>query len=1089
MAACPACGHENPAEARFCNACAAPLTAAPETRREERKIVTVLFADLVGFTSRAERLDPEDVRALLAPYWERLRGEIERFGGTVEKFIGDAVMALFGAPIAHEDDPYRAVRAALAIRDWVRESGEELQARIAVNTGEALVLLGARPSEGEGMAAGDVVNTAARLQSAAPVNGILVGETTYRATRDLIEYEEREPVVAKGKAEPLPVWEALDTRSRIAVEIVPTGELVGRKRELELLAGALERARSEREPQLVTVSGVPGIGKSRLVGELFGIVEADEELITWRQGRSLSYGEGVSFWALGEIVKAEVGVLGSDSREAGEEKLAPVLADLLPEGEREWVAAHLRPLLGLAADEARGGEDRSESFAAWRRFLEALAERRPTVLVFEDLQWADDALLDFVDELPEWVAGVPLLVVCTTRPELFERRPGWSGGKRNALAISLGPLSDEETARIVAVALESPLMDAAKQAAVLARAGGNPLYAEQYARMVTEGLGADAELPETVQGIIAARIDLLAPDEKALLQDASVMGRLFWPSAIDASEDRLHALVRKEFIRRERRSSIEGESEYAFAHALVRDVAYSQIPRSARFEKHRRAAEWIETLPPDRAADRADLLAHHYTSALELGAAAGLDTSALVEPARFALREAGDRALALNAFQAAERHYSAALDLSPGEDERARLLLARGRSRMQVGGDALADFEAALAAAADVELIVEAETAAAEKCWYLGDRDAADAHAERALALVADLEPSRAKADALTQRARLLMLAGDHQKAIETATLALELSESLGLEHLQASALITRGTTAGGDSADLLRGIEIAERVKDAHQVNRGLNNLAESSMRAGALSGIAGIYARMRAEAEQYGSRNALHWLDAQECAFQHACGDWDAATAFADTVIAQAEADEGSYMEAQARSVRAMIDHARGGGEAAVAEAARSAEAARRLKDPQAVGPSVAVLALLLARERRVSEAAALVDELLAACRERGQVGYYTWAPDLTWAAVELGRERELIPVMRYHAPSPWVDAPALACAGDFVGASAMLRDCGAETDAAEASLYAAQRLLEAGDRAGADEQLALARAFYRRVGATQRMRVAESLLAATA
>src|SRR5438874_5265133 len=358
MPTCPVCEQQNPEVARFCLACGAALVAAEE-RREERKVVTVLFADLVGFTSRAQKLDPEDVRAVLSPYWERLRTELGRLGGTVEKFIGDAVMAVFGAPVAHEDDPERAVRAALAIRDWVREE-DDLQVRIAVNTGEALVLLGARPAEGEGMVAGDIVNTAARLQAAAPVNGILVGETTYRATRDLIEYAEREPVVAKGKADPLRVWEALASRFRVSVEIVPTGELIGRRRELELLAGALERARSEREPQLVTVSGVPGIGKSRLVGELFAIVDADEQIVAWRQGRSLPYGEGVSFWALGEIVKAEIGVLGSDSREVGEEKLAAVLADLLPGADRDWVAAHLRPLLGLAADEPRGGEDRGE---------------------------------------------------------------------------------------------------------------------------------------------------------------------------------------------------------------------------------------------------------------------------------------------------------------------------------------------------------------------------------------------------------------------------------------------------------------------------------------------------------------------------------------------------------------------------------------------------------------------------------------------------------------------------------------------------------------------------------------------------------
>ena len=325
MVVCSACGRENPSDSRFCNSCGAPLASTPEARREERKIVTVLFADLVGFTSRAERLDPEDVRALLDPYWQHLRAELERFGGTVEKFIGDAVMAPFGAPLAHEDDPERAVRAALAIRDWVRETEEDLQVRIAVNTGEALVLLGARPSEGDGMAAGDVVNTAARLQSAAPVNGVLVGESTYRATRHVIDYEGAEPVVAKGKSEPLAVWEAVEPRSRATIEAVSSAPLVGRADELDLLVGSLQRARRDREPQLVTVAGVPGIGKSRLVAELYAVVDDDDEIIAWRRGRCLSYGVGVSLWALGEIVKAELGVLESDSRAETEAKLATAL--------------------------------------------------------------------------------------------------------------------------------------------------------------------------------------------------------------------------------------------------------------------------------------------------------------------------------------------------------------------------------------------------------------------------------------------------------------------------------------------------------------------------------------------------------------------------------------------------------------------------------------------------------------------------------------------------------------------------------------------------------------------------------------------
>jgi len=274
--------------------------------------VTVLFADLVGFTSRAESLDPEDVDAILRPYHEQLRSELERHGGTVEKFIGDAVMALFGAPVAHEDDPERAVRAALAIREAMTDDGR-LQVRIAVTTGEALVTLGARPSEGEGMAAGDVVNTAARLQSAAPVNGILVDETTYRATRDVIHYDEADPVSAKGKADQVPVWEATEARARFGADVVQAGaRLVGRRRELDSLADALARAREERSPQLVTLVGVPGIGKSRLVYELYALVDAEDELTNWRQGRSLPYGEGVTYWALAEMAKAQAGILETD---------------------------------------------------------------------------------------------------------------------------------------------------------------------------------------------------------------------------------------------------------------------------------------------------------------------------------------------------------------------------------------------------------------------------------------------------------------------------------------------------------------------------------------------------------------------------------------------------------------------------------------------------------------------------------------------------------------------------------------------------------------------------------------------------------
>ena len=494
---CAACGQENPEGFRFCGACGAALDVAPAGRREERKVVTVLFADLVGFTSRAEQMDPEDVRALLAPYHARLRQELERYGGTVEKFIGDAVMALFGAPLAHEDDPERAVRAALAIRDWVREE-EELHVRVAVNSGEALISLGARPEAGEGMASGDLVNATARLQSAAPVDGVLVGETTYRATRHVIDYVEREPVEAKGKAEPIAVWEALEARSRFGVDVRQHGAapLVGRARELDLLFTALERAKEEPSPQLVTLVGVPGIGKSRLVYELFQTVDRGDTLTYWRQGRSLPYGGGVSFWALSEMVKAHAGIREDDAAAEAEGRLRRAVRELVSESEAEWLETHLRPLAGLGAD-LGAGDRRDEAFAAWRRFFEALAERRPLVLVFEDLHWADDGLLDFVDYLVDWAGGVPLLVVATARPELLARRPAWGGGKLNATTIRLSPLRDEDTARLVGALLDRALLPAETQAALLEHAGGNPLYAEQFARLYEErGSVEDVALPE-----------------------------------------------------------------------------------------------------------------------------------------------------------------------------------------------------------------------------------------------------------------------------------------------------------------------------------------------------------------------------------------------------------------------------------------------------------------------------------------------------------------------------------------------------------------------------------------------------------------
>ena len=698
--------------------------------RRERKVVTVVFCDLVGFTQQAESMDPEDVADILRPYHARVREELERYGGTVEKFIGDAVMALFGAPVAHEDDPERAVRAALAIRDFATEDGLEL--RVGITTGEALVQLDAQPDAGEGMASGDVVNTASRLQSAAPVNGVLVDETTYRTTRAAVDYAPAEAVEAKGKTEPIVVWEARAAHSRLGVDVAheARSELVGRARELGLVRDAFLRTRDERTPHLLTLVGVPGIGKSRLVYELQRIVDAEPELITWRQGRCLAYGDGVTLWALGEIVKAQVGIVEKDSTTEIAAKIHDAVLDTLSgTGDEGRVEAQLLALLGLGEEAQLGGDDRrNEAFAAWRRFLEGMAEQRPLVLVFEDIHWADETLLDFADELVDWVTGVPLLVLATARPELLERRPGWGGGKLNATTLALSPLTDEQTGELIERLLPQSLLAAESQQALLEQAGGNPLYAEQFVELYTEQGSTDKlALPETLQGIIAARLDGLPQVEKGLLQDAAVVGKVFWASAIgrdtEASRTQLHSLERKGFVRRQRRSSLEGESEFAFAHALVRDVAYGQIARADRAAKHRATAEWLAEL--GRPEDHAEMLAYHWRSALELVRASGGDDGELAERTRLALRDAGDRAYALNGHRVAVAQYEDALTLWPEDDKelpdlRFRLARALHGAYDDRAEEALATARDALLAIGDTDRAGEAESLSAHVAWHRG---------------------------------------------------------------------------------------------------------------------------------------------------------------------------------------------------------------------------------------------------------------------------------------------------------------------------------------------------------------------------------
>jgi class 3 adenylate cyclase/tetratricopeptide (TPR) repeat protein len=1116
---CPSCGQENPDGFRLCGMCGASLAAGPGQSGEERKIVSVLFTDLVGFTGRAEALDPEDVRATLSPYYAGLREQIEQRGGTVEKFIGDAVMAVFGAPVAHEDDPERAVRTALAIREAIRELNErdpglELQIRTAVNTGEAVVALGARPSEGEGIVSGDVVNTAARLQSAAPVDGILVGEATYRATRHVIDYREAPPVDAKGKSLPITVWEAVAAHARYGIDVDQRSAtpLVGRERELGFLTEAFTRCRTEQTAQLVTLAGVPGVGKSRLVAEFFRILDADPEIYWWRQGRSLPYGETQSFWALSEIVKAQASILETDTAGAAEQKLLEMLEELLgAASDRSWVERHVRPLAGVAGETETTTDRRNEAFSAWRRLLEALGEQRPLVLVFEDLHWADDGLLDFVDYLADWVATVPMLIVATARPELLDRRPGWGGGKRNASTVSIPALSSQETARLLGSLLDQTLLPAEVQTQVLARAEGNPLYAEQYVRMLQdrgflvrgaggwrlEGRG-ELPLPETVQGMIAARLDALPPEQKELVQDAAVVGKVFWPAAIAAIgarsphglEEPLHALERKEFIRRDRRSAVADETQYVFLHLLVRDVAYGQIPRARRVDMHRRAAEWIESLAPDRSEDRAEMLAHHYREALSLAAAAGIDVEPLRAPARAAFAVASERAESLHAWPAARELAEAAIGLTDEDDpELPRLQLRTARAAWFASD---LDTENVVAARdgflrhGNISAAAEAEAVHSLILWYRGDGAAATEAADRAVELAADQPLTAAKVWVFAQRARRASLGGDLVTALDLARKTLEMAEELGRDDYASHALNTLGMARvdSGDEegiADLERSVERAKRANDPYGIAHGCNNLANMLWQLARLEEAARYLQEARHAAEQYGIGIALLWSDAEAVYERYLRGDYPEMVARAERFLAE----HGSEQMYQEGSQRVALSHglvAAGRSDEALEQSARGLAHGREVGDPQSLCTAILARAYAVTAAGGSKESAQLLDELLASPT---LMKFFHWLHPLPLLLVEQGRGSDYVaacePVPVF---SPWRSASVAAAEGDLVAAADAWERIGSKFVEAWARLLAAE--------AGCPEpdvQLGRAHAYFERIDAVPYLRRCKALLAASA
>jgi class 3 adenylate cyclase/tetratricopeptide (TPR) repeat protein len=1030
--ACPKCGEENPERARFCLACATPLDQL-QPSDEERKIVSVLFVDLVGFTHRSDHADPEDVRATLRPYHARVKREIEHFGGTVEKFIGDAVMAVFGAPVAHEDDVERAVRAGLRVLDAISELNEsdpslDLAARAAINTGPAVVTVGARPETGEGIVTGDVVNTASRLQQVAPIGRLVVGEQTYRATIHVIDYDQLEPVSVKGKGESLPIWLARGERSSDRAASTP---LVGRDDELALLRQAFARTVRESGVQLLTVTGEPGIGKTRLLSEFHSCLEDEPEPIVWRQGRCLPYGEGITFWALGEIVKGETGILESDGPEKAAAKLEATVARIIAEpSEREWFKTRLGPLVGARVGESAGAVERTESFTAWRRFLEAIAEEQPLVLLFEDLHWADDALLEFVDHLVEWSTGVPLLLVCAARPELYERRPAWGGGKRNSTTISLSALSGEETARLISALLSQAVLPADTQAVLLEHSGGNPLYAEEFVRMLSDRgflvrrgqiheIVADSEIPvpESVHSLIAARLDTLAPERKRLLHDAAVVGKVFWAGAVasvggveeTSVRQGFHELVSKELVRPARGSTVEGQEEFSFWHLVVRDVAYRQIPRGARSKKHRAAAEWIERIAGNRVADHAEILAHHYEQALELARAAGAaeESEELAVPTRRFLTLAGDRAFPLDVHMASS-YYERALKLvPPGRPERAQVL-AKAAEAAFIGGrfpEAERRYDEAIK-----DLRSQGNPLGAGKAmvtlsmvqWFRGETRLAHTLVDEVIELLEGEPPGPELAHAYNQLAREYMLSARFDDALGWAGKALVVAEELGLTLETVRARQFRGVPRAllgdlGGIQDLREALQTSIENGLSLEAVRAHANLGEVVwLNEGPAKGLeisrAGI---------EFGERRGIvalaMWIKGQTLWALFDLGRWDELIHIADELISWESVHGRSYFGVMALSYKAQVLLRRGAVDEARSLIEEALPRARGIDDPQVLAPGLAVAALVEQARGRFSDAVALVEELAATRGDVYRANHMADAVRIYCASDRLPRARQ--------------------------------------------------------------------------------------------
>jgi len=956
----------------------------------ERRVVSVLFVDLVGFTAASEGRDAEETRELLSRYFELARTLVGRYGGTVEKFIGDAVMAVWGTPVATESDGERAVRAALDLVASIPELDPLLRARAGVLTGEAAVTLGAT---GEGMVAGDLVNTASRLQSAAEPGTVLVGEATRRVSEQAIVYVSAGEQELKGKAEPLAVWRALRVVSGVGGALKSAGlepPFVGRDRELKLVKDLFHGCAQDGRAHLVSVTGIAGIGKSRLAWEFYKYFDGLVEQVWWHRGRCLAYGEGVAYWALADMVRMRCRIGEDEQPGTAREKLQATLAEHLQDAEeRAFVEPRVAQLLGL---EEGGSGDRQDLFAAWRLFFERLSDSSPVVLAFEDLQWADSSLLDFVEYLLEWSRDHPLYVVTLARPELQERRPGWGAGQRNFSSLYLEPLAEPAMEELLDGLV--PGLPDALRGQILARAQGVPLYAVETVRMLLDrGLLAQEgavyrptgevetlEVPETLQALIAARLDGLAPEERRLLQDGAVLGKTFTPAALAALsavpeselQPLLAGLVRKEVLGVQSDPRSPERGQYGFLQDLVRHVAYQTLSKRERKAGHLAAAAHLHSVFADED-EVAEILASHYLAAVEAAPQAD-DAEATRAQAGGMLARAGERAGSLGAPEEGQRYYEQAAALAADAPLEAALLEQAGRlaARANRPGEARERLERA------ISLYTEGgeQQAAAGASAALADTDLAEGRLAEAAArleqAVTELDqglPSRELAAALAELGRMRALAGHGDEAAEPLERALTLAERLQLPEVFVQALTSKAVVLFNQGRLLEARMQLQGAVDLAHA-----EQLHASELRAG--SNLAVVleasdrYAeaveldeRLIAHARRGGDRRWESLLRTGDLILLFQLGRWDEAL----TIAAEEQAHAVSEAARAQLLAPAYIHCERGQLEAADALLAAT-DMARDSDNPQRRVGYAAVEARLLRAHGRHAEALAAAERALA-------------------------------------------------------------------------------------------------------------------------